>query len=272
MTVCRAYSSIMWTRIHRRLGARPSRQVRPPVAPGRRRPAPRRSERANGPRLAATARTTAPRVSSVAECQSQSRPASQSTVSHSGSGSRPCRPRESQDSSMWARCFRSPPSVIDEAAAVAARPAAVSPDFQASGALVFQEPQEGWRSRRRRRAVPGGPARPRLSCRRISRRSRRWLEGPNRSKMSVRGLAIFWSPPNDRGYLPQWARRCSGLQSRGRAHNRADADQVVVRGPCSIGQPSLPSDPMGGPIGLRAGRPVRGGVRNGPTGSSWSPP
>ncbi len=67
-------------------------------------------------------------VSSAAECQSQSGSAFQSTVSHGGCRPRPCSDRENHESSTRARCLSIPPRVIDEAATVAPKPAASSPE------------------------------------------------------------------------------------------------------------------------------------------------
>jgi hypothetical protein len=97
--LCRAYSSIMWHRIHRRLGARPSGQVRwasrsrPPSASAS---LTRTRERATASCQSALSCSG---LSSAAECQSQSRSAFQSTVSHGGAGSRPCSALENQSSS-----------------------------------------------------------------------------------------------------------------------------------------------------------------------------
>jgi hypothetical protein len=56
----------------------------------------------------------------------------QSIASHGGAYSRPCRLRENQAYSTRAMCLKMPPRVIVEAAVVARRPAASSPEhFQA---------------------------------------------------------------------------------------------------------------------------------------------
>ena len=65
--------------------------------------------------------------SPAAECQSQSWSASQSTADHGSPGLRSCSHSENHHSSTYARCLSIPPSVIDDAATVAARPAASSP-------------------------------------------------------------------------------------------------------------------------------------------------
>jgi quercetin dioxygenase-like cupin family protein len=129
----RAYSSIMWHKIQRRLGERPSGQVRLASWPS---PSPRSSASATSARERSTARChkakSSPGESPAAVCHSQSGSAVQSTASHGGAYSRPRRERENQPSSTRAMCLRMPPRVIVEAAVVARRPAASSPEhFQA---------------------------------------------------------------------------------------------------------------------------------------------
>jgi protein-S-isoprenylcysteine O-methyltransferase len=90
-------------------------------------------------------------LSSAAECHSQSGSASQSTVSRGGAGSRPGSRWEKYSSSTRARCFSSPPRVIDEGSSVARIPAASSPPH-------FHAKIARWRSSEPRRVAVSSPA------------------------------------------------------------------------------------------------------------------
>jgi hypothetical protein len=128
----RAYSSIMWHKIQRRLGTWPSGQARLASWP--------RSPSASASASRARARSTlschsvnsSSGVSSAAVRHSQSGSAFQSTESHGSPSSRPCRSLANQLVSTRAMCLSSPPRVIVEAAVVARSPAASTPEhFQA---------------------------------------------------------------------------------------------------------------------------------------------
>jgi hypothetical protein len=128
----RAYSSIMWHKIQRRLGTWPSGQARLaswPRSPSASASVSRARERST---LSCHSVNSSSGVSSAAVRHSQSGSAFQSTESHGSPSARPCRSLTNQLLSTRAMCLSSPPRVIVEAAVVARSPAASTPEhFQA---------------------------------------------------------------------------------------------------------------------------------------------